>query len=147
MAEKVEKSHRINMASLPDLIGYNLRCAQVTVFQHFNKTIGETEISPPQYGALALINANPGISQSAIASALSFDRSTLVQIIDRLEDRKLVVREVSATDRRSHALKLTNLGQSLSDLHQFRREGQQRCGFVTQQGSWIRKLVLIKNFC
>ena len=113
MAEKVEKSHRINMASLPDLIGYNLRCAQVTVFQHFNKTIGETEISPPQYGALALINANPGISQSAIASALSFDRSTLVQIIDRLEDRKLVVREVSATDRRSHALKLTDLGHSL----------------------------------
>ena len=113
MAEKVEKPDPIDMASLPDLIGYSLRCAQVSVFQHFSKTIGEAEISPPQYGALGLINANPGISQSAIASALRFDRSTLVQIIDRLEDRKLVVREVSATDRRSHALKLTDLGHSL----------------------------------
>ena len=68
---------------------------------------------PPQYGALVLIDANPGISQSAIASSLRFDRSTLVQIIDRLEDRKQVVRDVSATDRRSHALKLTDLGQGL----------------------------------
>ncbi|NKB21333.1 MAG: MarR family transcriptional regulator [Alphaproteobacteria bacterium] len=113
MAEKTDKSDAIDMASLPDLIGYNLRCAQVAVFQHFSKTIGEVEISPPQYGALVLIDANPGISQSAIAGALRFDRSTLVQIIDRLEDRKLVVREVSATDRRSHALKLTDLGHNL----------------------------------
>ena len=113
MANKTGKPNSINMASLPDLIGYNLRCAQVAVFQHFSQTIGEIEISPPQYGALVLIDANPGISQSAIASALRFDRSTLVQIIDRLEDRKLVVREVSATDRRSHALKLTELGHTL----------------------------------
>tara|TARA_A100001037_G_C15043145_1_gene586472 strand:+ start:339 stop:800 length:462 start_codon:yes stop_codon:yes gene_type:complete len=113
MTKKVDKPDHINMASLPDLIGYNLRCAQVTVFQHFSKTIGESDISPPQYGTLVLINANPGISQSAIASALRFDRSTLVQIIDRLEDRSLVIREVSATDRRSHALKLTDMGHSL----------------------------------
>jgi len=113
MAEKMDKAEPIDMSWLPDLIGYNLRCAQVAVFQHFSKTIGEAEISPPQYGALVLIDANPGISQSAIASALRFDRSTLVQIIDRLEDRKLVIREVSATDRRSHALKLTDLGQVL----------------------------------
>jgi len=113
MAENTDKPDTIDMASLPDLIGFNLRCAQVAVFQHFSKTIGEVEISPPQYGALVLIDANPGISQSAIASALRFDRSTLVQIIDRLEDRELVVREVSATDRRSHALKLTELGHTL----------------------------------
>ncbi|MBK20151.1 MAG: MarR family transcriptional regulator [Rhodospirillaceae bacterium] len=119
MTKTPDKPDAIDMAKLPDLIGYNLRCAQVAVFQHFSKTIGEAEISPPQYGALVLISANPGISQSAIASALRFDRSTLVQIIDRLEDRGLVVREVSATDRRSHALKLTEAGQTLlNDLNE-----------------------------
>ncbi len=101
------------MGDLPDLIGFNLRCAQVSTFQHFNRTVGEADISPPQYGALVLIDANPGISQSAIASALRFDRSTLVQIIDRLEERGLVVREVSAHDRRSHALKITDAGASV----------------------------------
>jgi DNA-binding MarR family transcriptional regulator len=112
-----DRSVGIDMGELPDLIGFNLRCAQVSTFQHFSKTVGEAEISPPQYGALVLIEANPGISQSAIASALRFDRSTLVQIIDRLEERGLVVREVSANDRRSHALKVTPSGETaLKDL-------------------------------
>lgn len=112
-----DRTAGIDMGELPELIGFNLRCAQVAAFQHFNRTVGEADISPPQYGTLILIEANPGISQSAIANALRFDRSTLVQIIDRLESRGLVVREVSAHDRRSHALKLTQEGETvLQDL-------------------------------
>ncbi len=109
----------IDMGLLPQLIGYNLRCAQVALFQHFSRSFDGTEISPPQFGTMILIEANPGISQSAVAGALRFDRSTLVQIIDRLEDRSLVVREVSAHDRRSHALMLTGNGaKMLADLKQ-----------------------------
>lgn len=100
----------IDMGILPDLFGFSLRCAQVAYFQHFSKTVAELDVTPPQFGALILIEANPGISQSAIASTLRFDRSTLVQIIDKLEDRKLVVRETAIHDRRSHALKLTPQG-------------------------------------
>ncbi|NQU71483.1 MAG: MarR family transcriptional regulator [Rhodospirillales bacterium] len=103
----------INMGMLPDLIGYHLRCAQVTVFQHYSTTMGKLSISAPQFGTLLLIESNPGISQSSVAEALRFDRSTLVQIIDRLESRDLVVREVSAQDRRSHALRLTSEGAKL----------------------------------
>ncbi len=101
------------MAMLPDLIGYHLRCAQVTVFQHYSATMGKLGISAPQFGTLLLIEGNPGVSQSAVAEVLRFDRSTLVQIIDRLESRNLVVRGVSAQDRRSHALRLTNEGAKL----------------------------------
>ncbi|MEK9645496.1 MAG: MarR family transcriptional regulator [Alphaproteobacteria bacterium] len=100
----------IDMGLLPDLIGFNLRCAQLAVFQHFNATVGKDQISAPQFGTLLLIEANPGISQSAVAEALRFDRSTLVQIIDRLEARDYVVRKVSARDRRSNALELTDTG-------------------------------------
>ena len=103
----------IELGLLPELLGFHLRCAQVAVFQHFHRAMGTAEISPPQLGALLLIEANPGISQSAIAEALRFDRSTLVQIADRLEGRGLVVREPSASDRRSHALKLTPAGAKL----------------------------------
>lgn len=100
----------IDMGILPELIGFNLRCAQLALFQHFNATVGKENISAPQFGTLLLIEANPGISQSAVAEALRFDRSTLVQIIDRLEGRGLVVRRVSPQDRRSHALELTAEG-------------------------------------
>ncbi len=103
----------LDLGMLPDLLGFHLRCAQVAVFQHFHRAVGPAQVSPPQLGALLLIEANPGISQSAIAEALRFDRSTLVQIADRLEGRGLVVREPSASDRRSHALKLTPAGAKL----------------------------------
>jgi len=103
----------IQMGLLPGLIGFRLRCAQAAVFKHFGQTVGRHAVSPPQFGALILVEANPGISQSAVAAALRFDRSTLVQIIDRLEERGLVVREVSARDRRSHALRLTEAGAAL----------------------------------
>ncbi len=103
----------INMGILPDLIGFNLRCAQLAVFHHFGKTVGQNGVTAPQFGTLLLIEANPAISQSAIADALRFDRSTLVQIIDRLEGAGLVERRVSPTDRRSHALRLTEDGAIL----------------------------------
>ena len=115
-APKTKKSDsdriEINMGLLPNLIGFNLRCAQLTLFQHFNRSVGREGISAAQFGALLLIEANPDISQSAVAESLRFDRSTLVQIIDRLEGRGLVVRNVSPTDRRSHALRLTDEGVS-----------------------------------
>lgn len=109
-AETKSPRSDVDMGLLPDLMGFNLRCAQLTLFQHFGKTVGREGISPPQFGTLLLIDANPDISQSAVAEALRFDRSTLVQIIDRLEERGLVVRNVSPTDRRSHALRLTDKG-------------------------------------
>lgn len=112
-ADAAPKSEPVDLGILPGLIGFNLRSAQVALFQHFNRSLGSAGISPPQFGTLVLIEANPGISQSAVAAALRFDRSTLVQIIDRLEGHALVVRESSARDRRSHALKLTAKGEKL----------------------------------
>jgi len=101
------------MGLLPTLLGYHLRIAHVAVFQNFGRTVGEANITAPQLGALLLVEANPGISQSAVAEALRFDRSTLVQIVDRLEERGLLKRESSTRDRRSHALALTPAGARL----------------------------------
>ena len=109
------KTAGLRMGILPDLLAYHLRCAHVAVFQHFNRTLGVHGVSGPQFGTLLLIEANPGVSQSSIAEALRFDRSTLVQIVDRLEDRGLVKREPSAQDRRSHALRLTEDGAAMLD--------------------------------
>ena len=109
------KTDGLRMGILPDLLAYHLRCAHVAVFQHFNRTLGVHGISGPQFGTLLLIEANPGVSQSSIAEALRFDRSTLVQVVDRLEDRGLVRREPSLQDRRSHALRLTEDGAALLD--------------------------------
>ena len=144
-APKTKKSDsdriEINMGLLPNLIGFNLRCAQLTLFQHFNRSVGREGISAAQFGALLLIEANPDISQSAVAEALRFDRSTLVQIIDRLEGRGLVVRNVSPTDRRSHALRLTDEG--VSELEMLKDLALQHEADVTAELSEAEQTQLI----
>ena len=94
-------------------MGFHLRCAQVAAFESFKDYLRPYALSPGQLGTMYLIAANPNATQSAIADALLFDRSTMVQIIDQLEARAFVVREPSVNDRRSHALRLTTRGSKL----------------------------------
>jgi len=109
----------IDYGVLPELIGYQLRLAQVRVFRDFMQTIGNHEISPGLLGVLMLIEANPGLKQSEMAAAVHLDRSTMVGVIDRLERRGWVVRKAAATDRRAYQLMLTETGATL--MLEFRR--------------------------
>jgi DNA-binding MarR family transcriptional regulator len=98
-----------NRGRLLGLLGYFLRRADVFTFQSFNAHMAEDRISPGQLGVLLMCEANPGINQTRLGKALGIDRSTLVAM---LEGRGLVARTPSATDRRSHALRLTRQGEA-----------------------------------
>jgi DNA-binding MarR family transcriptional regulator len=112
-----ESDDALNVGVLRDLLGYGLRRAQVRAFQDFAVAMSPFEVSPGQLGVLLLVDANPGVNQSALARAMGLDRSTIVAVIDRLERRDLVSREPSPDDRRSHALVLTRTGRKfLSDV-------------------------------
>lgn len=104
---------RIEHGMLPDLIGYNLRRAQVAVFANFQQTMASFDLTPGQFGVLMLIRENAGLSQSELGNAVGIDRSTMVAVIDRLEARGLVVRAPSPRDRRSYALRLSPAGDAL----------------------------------
>ncbi len=95
---------------LPDLLGYHLRRAQLAVFQDFAVTMNGADITPGQFGVLALIDANPGMSQTRLGRSLGIDRSTVVGVIDKLESQGLVERAAHPGDRRAHALKLSPQG-------------------------------------
>ena len=97
---------------LPGLLGYQLRLAQLAVFRDFERAAGGFGISPGRFGVLALIDANPGVSQSRLAQAAGLDRSTMVAVLDRLEERRLVERR-AGPDRRTNGLWLTRGGRTL----------------------------------
>jgi DNA-binding MarR family transcriptional regulator len=103
----------VELGMLKSLLGYHLRRAQVAVFQHFAEAMGEADITPGQFGVLAVVAGNPGLSQTQLGNALGIDRSTVVAVIDRLEGRGLVLRAPAPNDRRSHALHLSEEGAQL----------------------------------
>lgn len=97
---------------LPSLLGYQLRLAQLAVFRDFKASVGAFGFSPGRVGLLLLIEANAGMSQSRLAAAVGLDRSTMVPVLDDLEQRGLVARR-AGRDRRSNGLWLTPAGATL----------------------------------
>jgi len=97
---------------LPGLLGYQLRLAQQAVFRDFQRAADGLGVSPGRFGMLVLIDANPGVSQSRLAQEVGLDRSTLVAILDGLEDARLVERR-AGEDRRTNGLWLTRKGRGV----------------------------------
>lgn len=101
---------RLRAGPLPTLLGYRLRLAQQAVFRDFAASI--PGLSPGRVGMLLLVEANPGVTQSRLASAVRRDRSTMVGVLDQLEARGLVERR-RGEDRRTNGLWLTRSGRQL----------------------------------
>lgn len=123
ISSKTSPKDALRLDLLPGLIGYQLRLAQLSIFNDFAAELKDFDISPGRFGVLVLISANPGMTQSLLASATQLDRSTMVTVIDQLEARGLVERRASPTDRRSNALVLTEEGEKL--LKQLKRRIKQ----------------------
>ena len=71
------------------------------------------DMTSVQFAALDAIAGQPGIDQASLAATISFDRATIGGVIDRLESKGLVRREVSESDRRARLLSLTKDGAKL----------------------------------
>jgi DNA-binding MarR family transcriptional regulator len=61
---------------------------------------------------LALIAANPGSSQSALAKRAGLNKSALVGIVDQLEGKGLAARGRSTSDRRRNQVTVTPEGEA-----------------------------------
>jgi DNA-binding MarR family transcriptional regulator len=98
-------------AELDGLLGYLLRRAQGAMHRDFMAAVADFELTQKQAAILWLIQANPGVSQVEVASALGMDRATMMAMTDRLEDRGFTIRKRSSVDRRRQELYLTPSGQ------------------------------------
>lgn len=109
---------QIDRGPLPGYYGYNLRIAQVAVFENFARIVGRLadrmgELTPGRFSLLMLLRHNPGINQTDLSRAVGLDKSTLTPALDQLERKGLIIRERTATDRRTYALSLSDKGEAL----------------------------------
>jgi 2-polyprenyl-6-methoxyphenol hydroxylase-like FAD-dependent oxidoreductase/DNA-binding MarR family transcriptional regulator len=68
------------------------------------------EVSSVQYAALSVLERMPGANQSELGEELDLDRSTIADIVSRLERRGVIERSAHVSDRRRNVLRLTDTG-------------------------------------
>jgi DNA-binding MarR family transcriptional regulator len=99
---------------LADLVGYNLRRAHAVQRQRFADAFKAEGIRPVQLSILGLIHNNPRVKPSVLGKVLDIKRANIVPLVDELQSRGLVERQLSPSDGRSRVLVLTKKGETLT---------------------------------
>lgn len=112
MADDSNKTDQpVDFGLLNNLIGYRLRRAQLNFFSKFSEVCSDLGISPGLFAIIAIVERNPGLTQTAVAQALGNDRSAMVAAVDKLEKMNIIERRPAINDRRSYALFMTIQGK------------------------------------
>ncbi len=77
------------------------------VAAEFARRLAPLDLTPAHVGILRVLAGQPGLSQQALAGAIGAVPSRVVKLLDELEQRGLVERRRSETDRRNHELFLS----------------------------------------
>jgi len=108
-------SERRFTVSLDERPGHLIRRLQQISFALFMEQARAFAITPVQYAAIFAVSENPGIDQTALCNIVALDRSTVADVVTRLERKKLIRRLPGPHDRRTKVLYPTPLAQRLLD--------------------------------
>ena len=107
------KPNSITMDAVYTAPGYLFRRMQQIAVAIFVEECRAFDLTPVQYAALIAIHTHPGIDATRLSAVIAFDRSTLGNVIERLEAKKLIERKPSTEDKRVKLLYLTRAGAAL----------------------------------
>lgn len=93
--------------NLEDCINYLLTISQHKVFSKMKDALSAYEITPIQYGVLNCIYSLRLNTPKEIAEYLNLSNPTISGILDRMENKNLIYKNINPEDRRSIELKLT----------------------------------------
>lgn len=93
--------------------GYLVRRTQQISTALFAEECADYDLTAVQYAALVAIGLHPQIDATRISRLISLDRSTLGDVLERIEAKGLVLRTASPVDRRVKLLSLSARGTKL----------------------------------
>ncbi|MEV6826950.1 MarR family transcriptional regulator [Amycolatopsis sp. NPDC051102] len=107
------------MSSAPPAVtrrlGYLLKHAQLRLAELAEPLYAPLGVTGRQLALLLLFGAGPAQSQQDGAARLGIDRTTMVALVDELEAKGLVRREVAPGDRRKRLVMLTPEGERVRE--------------------------------
>lgn len=96
-------------------IGFLLAKAYQRACALFKEEFDRYDLTPQQFGLLAFLWIEDGLSQTELSTRSQIDRTTMGGIIDRLEKEDTVERRPHPDDRRAYQVFLTAKGRNLED--------------------------------
>ncbi|MCA1703940.1 MAG: MarR family winged helix-turn-helix transcriptional regulator [Actinobacteria bacterium] len=109
---KAEDVDRLRMP-VPDATSFFLVRLGLHAASLLREAIEELGLRPRHYAVLDAIEGGGFASQQALGSRLSIDPTSLVALIDHLENAGLVERRRDLADRRRHVLTVTESGREV----------------------------------
>jgi len=94
-------------------VGFTLSQLGFATSRRFGQLVGTLGLEPRHYAVLRAVRQACGLSQQAIAERLKIPASTMVSLVDHMEQQGLLQRRPHATDRRTRLLYLTDSGGKL----------------------------------
>lgn len=98
---------------LEEQAGHILRRAHQRHAAIFQELIGDSQLTPLQFAALARLRDLGEVSQNQLGRLTAMDAATMQGVIKRLDARGLIVRRPDPDDRRRLILSLSNEGRSV----------------------------------
>lgn len=97
-------------------VGFLLHQAKLRLMQTLDERIGDLDITTAQWTVLKQIALRNGETASALCKCSGCDTGSMTRMLDRLEEKGLIRRERSTTDRRVVLLHVTETGKALLPL-------------------------------
>ena len=100
------------MIDIEKSVGFLLAKAYQRACALFKEEFDHYDLTPQQFGLLAFLWIEDGLSQTELSARSQIDRTTMGGIIDRLEKERLVERRNHPEDRRAYQVFLTATGRA-----------------------------------
>jgi len=104
--------HSVNCQSFSRLPGHLIRRVHQVSTGYFAEEVGG-DLTAVQYAALVAIGSHPGIDATRLSELIYFDRSTIGDVLDRIESKEWIVREPASNDKRIKTVRLSPRGAEI----------------------------------
>jgi DNA-binding MarR family transcriptional regulator len=94
-------------------VGFLIAQLGMEVTRRFGLIMSEVGLEPRQWSVLRAVGDAEGQSQNALGDSLSIPPSSMVALVDQLEERGLLERRPDPVDRRSRRLYITPKGKDV----------------------------------
>jgi DNA-binding MarR family transcriptional regulator len=101
------------MYDIENSLGFLLAKAYQRAWALFKEELDAYDMTPPQFGLMAFLWLQDGMTQVELSDKSQVDRTTVGGLIDRLEKIGMVERHPHPQDRRAHMILLTAKGRKM----------------------------------